>query len=193
MRDITDKELIYMLSTTGLQESKGVDYLLHKNLPIMRKYIYIGGGTDEDAYTVINDAAVILITNIRKNKFKGQSRVNTYFVGICKLLWKNRLHKHYKRLEKVQDIDNKDLENFPELNSAIERFEKLNENKVRLERVYGLITGNCKNVLSAWAAGYSMKEIAIKQGYKNAQIAMNKKNTCLKAVIQRIQNENIKN
>jgi len=191
MKTISDKELIKMLSAYGLQESKGIRYLLNRNLPMVKKYVYSAGGKDEDVNTVINDATVILVSNIRKDKYRAQSTLSTYFVGICKLLWKNRLRKHYKRKERFQPLESSILENLPEITNAIERFEKLNENKTRLEHVYSLITGKCKEVLTAWSSGYTMREIAAKLGYKNPQIAMNKKNTCLKTAIQRLHNENI--
>jgi RNA polymerase sigma factor (sigma-70 family) len=191
MKRITDKELIKMLSAYGLEESRGINYLLDRNMPMVKKYVYAVGGKDEDVYSVVNDATVILVNNIRKSKYKEQSSISTYFVGICKLLWKNRQRKQYKRKDRFQALDSVTIENLPEIGSAIDRFEKLNENKTRLERVYSLITGKCKEVLNAWSCGFSMKEIAEKLGYKNSQIAMNKKNTCLKTAIERLHHENI--
>ena len=37
----------------------------------------------------------------------------------------------------------------------------------------------CQKVLRLWAQHFSMTEIANELGYKNSQIAMNKKNRCL--------------
>ena len=37
----------------------------------------------------------------------------------------------------------------------------------------------CQMVLTMWAKHFSMTEIASQLGYKNSQIAMNKKNRCL--------------
>ena len=38
----------------------------------------------------------------------------------------------------------------------------------------------CRKVLQMWSMSYSMTEIAEAVGYSNAQVAMNKKNACMK-------------
>ena len=72
----------------------------------------------------------------------------------------------------------------------IENFERQDENAKRLKFIYGLITEKCREVLDLWARSYTMEEIRDRLGYKNTQIVMNKKNTCLKRISQQLKKLN---
>ncbi|PCJ63901.1 MAG: hypothetical protein COA58_14820 [Bacteroidetes bacterium] len=187
IEDIKDDDLITMLFESEMQETRAINYLINRNLPTVRKFIFAYSGSTTEVNTVMNDATIILINNIKNGKFKNDSTVNTYFVGICKLIWKNYLKKKSSLKYNYSALESKELENIGEIPKAITRFENLNENNVRLNYIFSLITDKCKDVLVLWSQGFCMKEITTKLGYKNPQIAMNKKNTCIKRIIQLIQ------
>ncbi|MBL4707319.1 MAG: hypothetical protein JKY48_02620 [Flavobacteriales bacterium] len=179
-----DKELVEMLFDTERTETLAINYILEKNKHYVSKVILTSNGTQGDINVVLNEGLVILINNIRDLKFRADSSLHTYYVGICKLLWKKLQTKNILYLKR-----NDTLEKHAEtgvLSELIEKFEMQNENSKTLNFIYSLITDICRDVLNLWARGYSMVEISNRMGYKNSQIAMNKKNTCLKGIIEQI-------
>ena len=53
-----------------------------------------------------------------------------------------------------------------------------------LQELLSQLREKCDKVLSMWAMHYSMSEIAAHLEYANAQVAMNKKNKCMKQLSQ---------
>ncbi len=181
----TDEELINMLFESERSEHIAISYILRKNSLAISKSIGRFIRNQEDINSIKNEGLVILISNIRALKFKGDSSIHTYYVGICKILskrWKSTSTKHGQRKDSLELIEEQG-----EFSQLIEKFEKQNENAERLKLIYALITEKCRSVLELWARGYKMEEIRIRLGYKNTQIVMNKKNTCLKNINKQLQ------
>ena len=63
------------------------------------------------------------------------------------------------------------------------------ERRGQLELIFDRLKEKCKEVLLAWANGYAMQEIAEQLAYTSAQVAMNKKNKCLKELHQMIHHD----
>lgn len=184
-----DEEIIKMFFENERTETVAIHYLLQQNRSYVLKFIFKEGGTQRELDTVLNDGLIILINNIRTLKFKRESSLSTYFIGICKLLW-----KRMKTKNALYTSRNLLTENVPEeetLSVLIDKFEQQNENNVTLKSIYALLTDKCRAVLELWALGLSMDEIKDKMGYKNAQIAMNKKNRCLKGIIEKVKSWNV--
>lgn len=178
-----------MLFESDRAEHIAISHILRKNSLTISESIRGFITNKEDVDSIKNEGLVILISNIRALKFKGDSSIHTYYVGICKILSKKMSTtaiKHRQRNDKLELIEGQG-----EFSQLIENFEKQNENAERLKLIYALITEKCRNVLELWARGYKMEEIRIRLGYKNTQIVMNKKNTCLKSISKQIQEKKL--
>jgi len=177
----SDSELVELLFKNERMETVAIKYILERNKTFVYEWVQSNNGSWDDGSEILNKGMVILINNVRNEKFKNQSSIHTYFVGICKLLFRNILKKqaiHNSRYLELSTIQDSGI-----ISSQVDQYENLQENKMKLMQIYELITDKCKLVLDLWSRGFSMEEIRVNLGYRNKQIVMNKKNTCLKRII----------
>lgn len=167
--------LIAAIRNGGRDEEKAIGYLIDQDFGKIKNMIVKRNGSVADAEDIFQEALSVLILNIRKGAFKGDSTIHTYIYAICKGLWFKRFRKFSKESEYqsgmiVHDLD----EETPEV-TMLE-----SEQKRLLHQLFDNLRDKCKDVLLLWGMSYSMDEIATKLEFSNAQVAMNKKNKCLK-------------
>ncbi len=174
-----------MLFANARTENTAIQFILWKNKKIIIKALHHNNRNKQDINTILNDGLIILINNIKKLKFKGDSSIHSYYIGICKILSKKLSTKKMKLSQESEQLDHHQEKG--ELSALVENFERLNANKERLKLIYSLVTEKCIKVLDLWARGYNMEEIRVQLGYKNTQIVMNKKNSCLKRIHKQLE------
>lgn len=158
-------------------------YINMTYLPSVIQYIKLHGGTKEDAEDVVQDAILVLINNVNEGKYQLQeaTKIKTYFIGICKNIWKEHLRKK-ARYATFTDFDFK-IEDFEGYNFLYEitEFEALTERQKIVLEVFDLASETCKKVLSYfYFKNFSHEEIAEKMGFSNAESSKTQKNKCLK-------------
>lgn len=172
----SDLQLIEFICTNNRKEGEAIQYILDKNRKKITSYILKNSGDDADADATLVEGVTHLVFNIRKKKFRGESQLSTYLFSICRGVWLKELKKRKRFIDK--EIDD---EYNSELIDELTPFDHFNDQELK-EEVSFLLNrlGNaCKMVLELWAKHFSMTEISTQLGYKNSQIAMNKKNRCL--------------
>lgn len=171
-RSYSDNEIVSGINKGGTDENRAISYLLKANENPIYSYVLKNSGTRDAANTVLVEGVSELIVNIRTNKFKGQSTINTYLFSICRSLWLRKL-KLDKRNVELSDEKLNTLVNEPT--------KHIDPDKIRAElnALLNKIGKSCQTVLEMWSVRYSMSEIAEALDYKNAQIAMNKRNRCM--------------
>ncbi|MDN5216775.1 sigma-70 family RNA polymerase sigma factor [Fulvivirgaceae bacterium BMA12] len=167
--------LISAIKSGGRQEEEAIGFLIEKDYGKIENLIVKRNGSVADAEDIFQEALTVLILNIRKGAFKGESTVHTYLYAICKGMWYKRFKKYTRESDHhagmmVHDLD----EETPEAVMLDE------EQKSLLHQLFDQLRENCKEVLLYWGMSYSMTEIADMLSFSNAQVAMNKKNKCLK-------------
>ncbi len=172
--NIGDQEIIRGIKEGGADESRVISILLENNRKSILKFVTSNNGTKLDAKEILLEGVTEVVFNVRKNKFKEKSSLNTYLFKICKLLWYQRLRKKNVLRYTVELEDKKVLS----LQSKLEYSDK----KEHLNEMLAGLGEGCQKVLVMWSQGFRMEEIAEKMGYAGAQIAMNKKSKCLKAL-----------
>ena len=142
----------------------------------MTSYVLKNSGNSADAEEVLVEGVTHLVFNIRKNKFRGESQLATYLFALCSGVWL----KNLRNTKRYTDINFEDQQN-PELIDELTPFDHFNDGELRGEVSFLLnqLGNACKMVLELWAKHFSMTEISKELGYKNSQIAMNKKNRCM--------------
>lgn len=145
---------------------------------IIGYFISIGCVMD-DAEEFFYEGMSIFVMNVRKNKFRGESSIKTYIMGICKNLWRSNARSARIRSEYIENEKGK-ADGY-EQNDTILMTSDL---KSLLRSVLSQLKEKCDKVLSMWAMHYSMSEIAEQLNYANAQVAMNKKNKCMNQLSQ---------
>ena len=107
--------------------------------------------------------------------------MHTYLYAICRGIWFKRFRKWNKEQDnRALAVEEEADHRTPEI-SLMEA-----EQKQLLLKLFDHLREKCKEVLYLWASAYSMQEIANQLDYTSSQVAMNKKNKCLKQLHQLI-------
>lgn len=162
-----------------------VDIFYKENYALIYKMTSSHKLTQEQVIDAYSDSIVAFVNNIRENRFRGESKCTTYFMGIFNfkcidIIRRETTNKLNESIISLDDMKNEptqiltDEQNFPDLNSY---FNELSE--------------VCKEVLMDWSDGYSMDEIAERNGLKNAHTARSKRYNCFQQLIEVLKKKNI--
>jgi len=159
-------------------------YINMTYFPSVLQYVKLHGGTKEDAEDVMQDAILALINNVNEGKYQPRANVKTktYFVGICKNLWQDRIRKgaKVKNFSQIEEIDWDQMENYDFWYEVIDQ-DHLNSRQKMVQEVFTLASETCKKVLSYfYHRNLSHEEIAEELGFSNAESSKTQKNKCLK-------------
>ena len=170
---ISDSKIVEYLNEGGRKESRAIQQLLDLNRSKISSYVLKNSGNSSDADTVLVEGVTELVFNVRKGKFRGDSTLSTYLFSICRSLWLKSLKKNKRYADDDAIIHMEDASESP--------LQLFNEQQIKSEVAFLLTSVGeaCKKVLEMWSQHYSMTDISAQLGYKNSQIAMNKKNRCL--------------
>ncbi len=135
----------------------------------------------EEAKDVFQESILGLYKSVKAgNADRLEVSIKTYLFGIGKNVILNAI--------KRKGIEAKAYENFTKINdNAInEHYEQ--EHLVNLvKRLYLAMGSPCKEILEMYyEKGFDMESIALRTGYKNADVAKKKKYECLKALEERV-------
>ncbi|WP_109299193.1 RNA polymerase sigma factor [Aquimarina sp. AU474] len=130
-----------------------------ENIRYIQGYILRNYGNSEDVEDIFQDALVVLYQKLRSGLLEIKVPITTYFYGICKNLWRNRLRKKQRlilddeesRFEGVNDTIMNDIENQEREHLYRKHFQKLSIDN--------------KKLLQLFFEGRSMKEISNITGY----------------------------
>lgn len=170
---ISDSKIVEYLSEGDRKETRAIQQLLDQNRSKISSYVVKNSGNSSDAETVLVEGVTELVFNVRKGKFRGDSTLSTYLFSICRSLWLKSLKKNKRYADDDDIIHMEDASDSP--------LQLFNEQQIKSEVTFLLTSLGeaCKKVLELWSQHYSMTDISAQLGYKNSQIAMNKKNRCL--------------
>jgi len=173
-RSYSDNKVLELLSSGERSESKAIEFLLHENRAKISALVLKAGGSKHDAESILIEGVTSFVFNVRNGKFKKDSKISTYLYAICQRIWlkSQQKEKRYTDFEETHSETENDDSPFAAYSDA-----QLKDDVFFLLKQLGEA---CQTVLTMWAGHYSMTEIADTLHYKNAQIAMNKKNKCMK-------------
>jgi len=182
---LDDSEIVDLIKKGGSKEDRAIKYLLKTQGEKIKQFVLNNGGNVEDAEETLYEALTAFVFNVRSGKFKEESSLTTYLYAIAKNVW-------YKAFDKKLNKKHH-LEQYREWQDETIGFESMHllEKSTReyVTRVLDRLHDKCKEVLLMWAQHFSMQEIAAQLGYKNAQIAMNKKSKCFKQLQTLLEHE----
>ncbi len=173
-RRFSDEMIIQSIKEGDKNENRSIEQLLNMNRGKIKAHVLSNSGGEDDAELVLTEGVTQLIFNIRKDKFQGQSSLDTYLFVICKRVWIKVVNKESRYVDFESNY-----QEFGEFESSPLKFFNEMELTQEVKNLLGVIGDSCKTVLELWSHHFSMKEIANRMNFKNAQIAMNKKNKCL--------------
>lgn len=178
-KEKADQDIIAGLKTGGPSAEAHMRYLYQQMREPLIAYLEQQGAGQEEAKDIFQEALLSLYENLRADRFREQSSIKTYLISIARFIWLNQL----KRADKLRDIK-EDLPRVRLTENHIHAYLS-RERDQQLARFLELLQADCQRVLRyAYYENWSAKELAEEMGYKNEQIARNKKSKCLQKLRQ---------
>ncbi len=154
-----------------------------KNLPYIRRYILQNSGREDDVEDVFQDALVLIYQKLKEDSLELHASLRTYFYGVCKNIWRNRLRKNKKMIITEDVLTNEEAVD-PVVIENIEQKER-----EHVYRKHFLNLGDaCRQVLTLLFQGNSMKEISNITGYSEGY-TRKKKFECKKSLLEMIEKD----
>ncbi len=179
----TDDAIVTALKGSAVNRNRMIGWLYdhadYRNIAF--RYVRSTNSVRLDKEAYYHDCLLKLVMSVRADKFTGEAPLKAYFGGICRFVWIAELKKKAVPITEIPDtLSNEFGEN------TTEDYQFIKERKNVIEGLLSKLDEQCRKVISLWAAGYSMKEIAQKTGYKSEGVARKKKHICLTGFVKKI-------
>lgn len=169
----TEETIIKGIKTKGSLGDKALKHVFEeldwKNFVI--QHVLENGGQMTDAKEVALDTLIAFNRNVRKDSFKGNSKLKTYFIGIAKKIW-------LKQIRDRKIFDEIKIEHYEKEVESIEYHLINEENKRYWDILLAKIGERCKTILKLQQLDYSLKEIAKEVSLSNDKMAKKEAYRC---------------
>lgn len=157
-----------------------IRHLYQAHFDAFANYIRSNSGKDEDAEDFFQEALVVFIKSIKKDKFRGDSSIKTFLYAILRNLWLNEL----KRRNKASVRETTYYEQGEKEEEAAYGVTYEKETTQQILAFFEQLGENCKKILVMWYyQNMSMKDIALAMHYDSEQVARNTKYKCGKKLL----------
>ena len=185
IKNATDQEIIQAIKEGGAKGEKYIEYLysrayirmIHK----VKRKLFLDEEDVRDGYA---DAIVKLVDQIKKEKFRGDSKLSSYFYRIFYNKCVDVARKRSSHTFEYLPIDEVKQTEDPAKN-ILDMLE-VSDDRRKVQMYLNKLSEKCRLILLHHASGYSMTEIAEKAGLKNAESATSQKFKCFKKLEQLI-------
>jgi len=171
----SDTDLFDAIRGRESDRNRALQYLVQHagwRLQVLR-HVLANSGTEEDGEEVFFEALCTFDRNLREDKYREESALSTYFMGIAKNKWLKRLAKH-RPVWDVEQLYPKDRM----LAGSTEETIISAEHEAVFARIMAQIGERCKRIFELFHLGHSMAEIAVEVGIRDADQAKKEKNRC---------------
>ena len=125
---------------------------------------------------ILQESIILMDKLIRTGKFKAQSKIPTFLLGICFNLIRNQ-NKKVERIDFQEQLFDSEQMRKDWQYDLIQEMEKKEEDLARerlLTKAFNQLDNNCQNGLKAYYfENLSMAQIAQKRAYSSVQVAKN--------------------
>lgn len=171
----TDEKIVIGICGTPNERDAALYYFFsdEKLFNTVKQYIQTWGGQDKDCEDVFQEVFILFEYNIRQRKYRGESNLRTYFMGIVKLYWLSEQRKKKEVVEydtQLHDVEISSIE--MEIISDEERH-ILNETLTKLGE-------KCKELILLTGITDSHLEIATIMGFSSPEMARKEVFRCRK-------------
>lgn len=143
--------------------------------------IKMKGGTEEDAADIFQEAVLILIEKVKTGKFRGESSIKTFFVGIARNLWLFEKRTRERRLSR--ELHYSISEDTPITIEDLEIGERVfsKSNTDAIQTMFRHVGEICSKILIGfYYENSSMKTLLQRFHFDNEQVLRNRKARCMK-------------
>ncbi len=172
----SDLEILNAIRNT-LEEDRVLEFLYASVKNSLYPFILSNNGSTDDADDVLQDAIIVFYEKVKSKEFRLQTTIAGYIFTVGKYIWLNKL----KKQKKETPLSNENIEDIGIAHIDIEQYAiDISE---YTKAILDSMQEGCKKILiDSIYKKMSMNEIAIKYGFKNEQVARNKKHKCLKSL-----------
>lgn len=164
--------------------NKPVAYMYEQYFEAVEIDIRVNGGNHQDAADIFQEAVLIVVDKIKTGKFRGDSSVRTFLLGIAKNLWlfeKRSRDRRSKRETQFAQLEDTDSE-------LQDRMFNVDESKV-VKALFIQVGELCARILSGvYYEKLPMKELLRQFNYENEQVLRNRKSKCMKKLKELLSN-----
>lgn len=176
---MTDEEIVEKLKQSEENEKTALKYLYKKHAKDIERLILRYGGSIADSEDIFQDTLIIFYEQVINGKYTHKARISTYLHTIAK----NKMLNVIRKTKKIEFLADEEKIKSTFLVSDPMKNWKLNERKVIIEKIMNQLSPECKQIIKlSIYKQILMEDISNIMGYKNEQIARNKKYKCLKGL-----------
>jgi RNA polymerase sigma factor (sigma-70 family) len=151
-------------------DEQSIEILYKKYYNMMVKLVMKNSGTEDEAKDIYQDALLVFWQKAMNPEFVLTSKISTYLYSVCHNLW-------LKELDRKSRLSHEAKDGSESMNWDVE------ERKKAINECISALGETCQKVLTYYYFdGMSMKVIAEKLGFANAETAKTKKYKCKKAL-----------
>lgn len=177
-RKRTDQEIIEGILKGGKEEEICLKQLYKENQRPIMSFILKNSGNTDESKEILQMGIVVLYEKIKERNFTLTSKLSTYLFSVVKNLWYTRLKEYNKEIHAEPFLEKEESDFQEEVMLETKDFSI--EKASFVAKLMENLKEDCQEVLQlSIYQNYSMKEIADLMGFKNEQIARNKKSKCL--------------
>ncbi len=171
---LKDEEIVNIIKSGSTSEREKVLKFLYKQEKWRRtiKGLVINNkmGNEEDALDVLHEGFAKFEENLRLGKFNGNSKLDTYLIGICKNIWLRKLDKNtrYAKMKEALATQQPAEAYYSQTNlEKEERQMNEEERKKILHQLIDQLGEKCKLYLELYMQNYTPAQILAATDLKN--------------------------
>jgi len=182
VRNYSDPELLNAIRDKSTINN-AIRFIYQSYFDTISSFITNNSGSRQDAEDIFQEVVLTFSEIVKKDKFRGESSIKTFFVALARNTWLNELKKRGRsQLRDVVFEKGRD-EAEPDVTQQIAEMETRKELMGLLEQ----LGEGCKKILVMfYYEELSVKEMLEHLPYENEQVVRNKKYKCLQQLTELI-------
>lgn len=173
----SEEKIVQSILAGGALKEQAVNYLMDKYIHYLPKIAQKTGLDRDQALDAFTDAIMVVMDNIIKGTFKGDSKLSSYFYKIFFNKSVDLFRKNTTNRIDYPEVLPDDSDKEPLVAEKMETKEQIKE----LYKYLDKLGEPCKQILIDWGFwGYNMTEIAERTGLAGSLQAKDRKYQCLK-------------
>jgi RNA polymerase sigma factor (sigma-70 family) len=175
MVKIIDNNLLTRLKQANINEP--VQELYRNHFEPVVFYLRGMGCSEQDAQDIFQESILVLIEQVKEDKFRGDSTVKTYLTGIARNLYLNEIRSSSRRNNREEMY----MKGSNDVEADVHHRMYSRENSGKLKELFKVIGEPCKKILSGYYFNnMPMKQLLLITHYDNEQVLRNKKAKCMR-------------
>lgn len=152
-----------------------------KNFHIVRNFITRNNGNESDAEDIFQEALIVLYQKLKHQNINFDISMDSYFIGICKNLWRNKL----KELNRMIYIASENLMDHQESDPD---YLEIADIKKIYEQHFHNLSPKCQDLLKLYFSGFSTSDIT-KLRNKSPEIIRKQKYDCKCCLLKKFEKD----